>query len=73
MDTDAFDLQEIKLVFLCFYIFYSLKLVPDIVIYLSFVIINKTGSSYSQIVSMITIHITALSKLYICRYRITTH
>ena len=39
MDTDAFDVQE-GTVFLRFDIFYSLILAADIVIYLSFVIIN---------------------------------
>ena len=40
MDTDAFDLQEIILL-LSFYVFtFFILLVPDIVIYLYFVIIN---------------------------------
>ena len=43
MDTDVFNLQEIKksgTVSLCFDIIYSLILAADIVVYLSFVIIN---------------------------------
>ena len=43
MDTDAFDFQEIKkngAVLLSFDTFYSLIVAADIVIYLSFVIIN---------------------------------
>ena len=63
MDTDAFDLQEIKksgTVFLCFDIVYSLMLAADNVIYLSLVIINESGSSYNQIVVMKTVHNTTL-------------
>ena len=44
MDTDAFNLQDIKCEtedsFSCFDIFYSLILAADFVIYLSFVILN---------------------------------
>ena len=40
MDTDAFDLQEIKCGTLSFDIFYSLILEAGIVLYLFFVIIN---------------------------------
>ena len=51
MDTDAFDLQEKKsgTVFLCFDIFYSLIVVADIAIYLSFVIINDNPLKYVSV------------------------
>ena len=40
MDTDVLDLQDLKGVGQSLYRFYSLVLAADIVIYLSFVIIN---------------------------------